>query len=104
MKVIQYKPLTRRQCATYDQACDHIYFHYGSYPKIAAALKDATGTYLAAQTVRVWFKDRKIPAHYAVILADKTNTNPFHLLPWLFPFVEKWLAVDYVIKELPHDL
>jgi len=94
-----YTPQTQRQRVQYDQACKTLYEHFGSYPKIAAFLKEETGEYIAAQTVRMWFKDRRIPAHNAMLLTRAIDLNPFHLLPWLHPFIVRWMIKVKSLKE-----
>jgi hypothetical protein len=98
MKTSWYDPKTKADCARYDKACQGVYAVFGSYPKIAAAIKECTGEYIAAQTVRLWFQHRKIPVPYVFILAaameERTpDLNPFDLVPWLRPHVEDWLGI-----------
>jgi len=83
-------PQTKRQKTDYDRVCNALLEHFGSYPKIAAFLMERTGEYVAAQTVRMWFKDRKIPSYNAFLLASAIKADPLHLMPWLRPFIAAW--------------
>jgi len=85
-----YRPQTKQQKADYDRVCRQLYAKFGSYPKIAATLSIRGDEYIAAQTVRMWFRDRKIPAHHAVMLASMITANPYHLLPWLESYIKNW--------------
>ena len=90
MKTTWHQP-QKKERSRYDHSCRTIYQHYTSYGKIAAALQEITGDYVAAQTVRMWFRQRKIPTHYAIILTDKIGLDPFSLVPWLSRYFNKWM-------------
>lgn len=90
------QPFTKSQEKTYDTLCDHFKDHFGSYDRIAAALQLETGEYVSGKTVRNWIIERRIPTKYCVVLTDMTQTNPFHLLPWLKPYVARWSGQRYV--------
>lgn len=94
MKAAWHEPRTKAQCTQYDQTCAEIYVHFGSYPKIAAALGEETNEYIAAQTVRIWFRNRKIPTPHAFLLADMVGTDPFPLAPWLRPYLIEYLKTE----------
>lgn len=86
-----YNPRTKEDKSRFDKGCRTIHDYYGSYPRIAAGLKHITGIYVSGQTVRMWFLNRDIPIHYAIVLADAVEISPFDLVPWMEPYALDWM-------------
>ena len=78
-----YQDLTPAQQKRVEKACQQVYDHFGSYPKIAAALTEETGFSISHETVRGYLQQHKVPVHIAASLSDMTGVPLFEFVPWL---------------------
>lgn len=82
--------MTKNQQAAYDKTCQTILRQFGSTNAIAIQSHPITNDIVTGETVRLWIRDRKIPADFVFVLYEMMNysIDPLTLLPWLRRFVE----------------
>jgi hypothetical protein len=81
--------MTKNQQALYDKTCAQILERYGSTNAIAVRSVSITDDVITGETVRLWFRDRKIPTGFAFVLyvmMDR-DIDPLTLCPHLRRFV-----------------
>lgn len=83
--------MTKNQQTQYDKTCETILDHFGSTNAIAVRSHQITDDIITGETVRIWFRDRKIPAEFVFVLYElmEYEINPLGLLPWL----QRWVTL-----------
>ena len=86
--------MTKKQQALYDKTVAQILERYGSTHSVAVRSVHITDEVLTGETIRTWFRDRKIPTDFAFVLYQMMDReiDPLALCPHLRRFV--------VLKEL----
>lgn len=82
--------MTKAQLAAYDRACKTIHRHFGSFNSMSLRAQLTAGEAFSQETIRLWFRDRKIPAEFVFKLyelMDCSGFDPLDLLPYMRPFV-----------------
>ena len=69
----------------YDKTCAMILERFGSTNAIAIRSYQVTGEIITGETVRLWIRDRKIPAEFVFVLYEMMDfeIDPLTLAPWL---------------------
>ena len=82
--------MTKKQQDLYDKTCAKIVEYFGSTNAIAIRSHQITDEIITGETIRVWMRDRKIPAEFVFVLYElmKQEIDPLTLLPWLRRWVE----------------
>lgn len=82
--------MTKKQQVLYDKTCAKIVEYLGSTNAIAIRSHQITDEIITGETIRVWMRDRKIPAEFVFVLYEmmKREIDPLTLLPWLRRWVE----------------
>ncbi len=81
--------MTKKQQALYDRTCAELVMIFGSTNAIAIRSHTITDEIITGETIRVWFRDRKIPAEFVFVLYEMADRkiDPLALLPWLLRWV-----------------
>jgi hypothetical protein len=82
--------MTKRQEWRYDRALHEVCEMFGSKHSIALRIYANCGREVTAETVRLWFAERRVPTHIAFVLYEITEEkiDPLALVPWLQNYVE----------------
>lgn len=82
--------MSRKQQAEYDRTVKTILNRFGSTNAVAIQSHQITNEIVTGETIRLWFKNRKIPAEFVFVLYEMMDReiDPLTLLPWLRRFVE----------------
>jgi len=83
--------MTKKQQAEYDKTCLMILDRFGSTNAIAIRSHQITDDIITGESVRLWFRGRKIPAEFVFVLYELMDReiDPLTLLPWL----RKWVTL-----------
>ena len=83
--------MTKNQQNQYDKTCKAIIDQFGSTNSIAIQSHQITDKIITGETVRIWIKDRKIPAEFVFVLYEMMDLeiDPLTLLPWL----RRWVTL-----------
>ncbi len=80
-----------KQQDEYDKTCRMMLAHFGSTNAIAIKSYQVTDEIITGETVRLWIRDRKIPAEFCFVLYKMMDQeiDPLTLLPWL----RRWVTL-----------
>jgi len=83
--------MNKKQQVEYDKTCKTIVDHFGSTNAIAIRSHQVTDEITTGETVRIWIRDRKIPAEFCFVLFEmmEYKIDPLTLLPWL----RRWVTL-----------
>lgn len=83
--------MTKNQQKEYDKTCKVIIDHFGSTNAIAIRSHQITDEIITGETVRIWFRDYKIPAEFVFVLYEmmQFEIDPLTLVPWL----RRWVTL-----------
>ncbi len=83
--------MTKNQQAQYDKTCQSILQKFGSTNAIAIRSVQITDGIITGETVRLWFRDRKVPPEFVFVLYEMMDEeiDPLSLLPWL----RRWVVM-----------
>ena len=82
--------MNKKQQAEYDKTCQEIMDRFGSTNAIAIRSHQITDDIITGESVRLWFRNRKIPTEFAFVLYQmmEKEIDPLSLVPWLKRWVE----------------
>jgi hypothetical protein len=82
--------MMKKEQAEYDKTCQSILRRFGSTNAIAIRSHQITDDIITGETIRLWFRDRKIPVEFAFVLYEMMDEeiDPLTLAPWLRRWVE----------------
>jgi len=83
--------MTKNQENQYDKTCEMILDHFGSTNAVAIRSHQITDEIITGETVRIWFRDHKIPAEFVFVLYEmmEFEIDPLTLVPWL----RRWVTL-----------
>ncbi len=81
--------MTKNQQALYDKTLERVLERFGSMHTVAVRSVAITDEVITGETVRLWFRDRKIPTDFAFVLYTMMDQgiDPLALCPHLRRFV-----------------
>ena len=84
--------MTKTQQIQYDKTCKAIIDKFGSTNAVAIHSYQITDDIITGETVRLWIRDRKIPAEFVFVLYEmmEFTIDPLILLPWL----RRWVTLN----------
>lgn len=82
--------MTKRQEQGYDKALKQVIDRFGSKHSIALRIFMNCNREVTAETVRLWFAERRVPTHIAFVLYEimDEEIDPLALVPWLQSHVQ----------------